>query len=135
MSEKTTPAHGTDHSVGHELRDVSFRPIVRASIGLVILIIFTLIAMRLMFSYYAVREAASTRPASPLAAEFARSEPPLPRLQTAPIEDLRKLRQVEDALLHSYGWVDRKQSVVRIPIERAMELAAERATKRPPVSP
>lgn len=127
MSEKMTPPHGADHSAGHELRDISFRPIVRAAIGLVILIVFSLVAMRILFSYYALREAASSRPASPLAAEFARSEPPQPRLQTAPIEDLRKLRKVEDALLASYGWVDRKHSVVRIPIEQAMKLAVERA--------
>jgi hypothetical protein len=135
MSEKTTPEHGTSQAAGHELRDVSFRPIIRASIGLTVVIILTLIAMRLLFSYYALREAAATRPASPLAAEFARSEPPLPRLQTAPIEDLRKLRQVEDVLLNSYGWADRKQGVVRIPIDKAMELAVERGTKRAPVSP
>jgi hypothetical protein len=127
MSENATPQHGAEPSAGHELRDISFRPIVRASIGLVVLIVFSVVAMRILFSYYAAREAASSRPANPLAAEFARSEPPQPRLQTAPIEDLRKLRKLEDALLDTYGWIDRKQGVVRIPIEQAMKLAAERA--------
>ena len=121
MSEKATPQHGAEPSAGHELRDISFRPIVRASIGLVVLIVFSVVAMRILFSYYsyyAAREAASSRPANPLAAEFARSEPPQPRLQTAPIEDLRKLRKLENALLDTYGWIDRKQGVVRIPIEQ-----------------
>ena len=69
MSDKATPQHGADPSAGHELRDVSFRPIVRASIGLVILIVFSVVAMRILFSYYASREAASSRPANPLAAK------------------------------------------------------------------
>ncbi len=28
--------------------------------------------------------------------------------------------------LNSYGWVDRKHGVIRIPIERAMDLVAQR---------
>jgi hypothetical protein len=136
MSDKGASAHGPRSSAaGHELRDVSFRPIVTASIGLFVLIVTAFLAMRVLFSYYAAREAASTPPANPLAAELARSEPPLPRLQTAPIEDLRKLRMAEEALLEEYGWVDREKGIVRVPIERAMELLAERAANPPPVSP
>ncbi len=29
------------------------------------------------------------------------------------------------AVLESYGWVDRERGIVRIPVERAMDLAAE----------
>jgi DNA-binding GntR family transcriptional regulator len=32
----------------------------------------------------------------------------------------------ETAILHSYGWVDRDAGIVRIPIERAIEILAER---------
>jgi hypothetical protein len=52
--------------------------------------------------------------------------PPGPRLQTHPREDLAKLRATEDATLNGYGWVDRKAGIIRIPIERAMELTARR---------
>jgi hypothetical protein len=129
MSEKTAPGQEAGSAAaGHELRDVSIRPIVRASIGLAALIVATLIAMRLLFSYYALRESAESRPANPLAAEFARNEPPQPRLQTAPIEDLRKLRKFEDALLSTYGWVERRKGIVRIPIEWAMDLTLERGS-------
>jgi hypothetical protein len=40
-------------------------------------------------------------------------------------EQLRELRRDEDAALSSYGWVDRKADVVRIPIDRAIDLVAE----------
>jgi cytochrome c oxidase cbb3-type subunit 3 len=52
------------------------------------------------------------------------SAPPPPRTRVqAPLEELRA---AEDAVLHSYGWVDRPAGIVRIPIDRAMEVPAER---------
>jgi hypothetical protein len=52
--------------------------------------------------------------------------PPQPRLETAPVVDLRKIREAEDQSLTSYGWIDRKNGVVRIPIARAIDMLAER---------
>ena len=58
---------------------------------------------------------------------------PTPRLQTDDgNQDVADLHQREDLLLDNYSWVDRSQSKVRIPIERAMELIAQRGL---PVSP
>jgi cytochrome c oxidase cbb3-type subunit III len=51
---------------------------------------------------------------------------------------LKEMRATEDAVLHSYGWVDQAAGIVRIPIERAMELLAERglpARAQPPARP
>jgi hypothetical protein len=62
----------------------------------------------------------------PLAAESLRRLPPEPRLQTDPRDDLEHLRETEDRVLESYGWVDRDAGVVRIPIDQAMRLAVER---------
>jgi hypothetical protein len=52
--------------------------------------------------------------------------PPAPRLQVFPRGDLTRLRANEDAQLQSFGWVDRGQQVARMPIDRAMQLLAER---------
>jgi hypothetical protein len=49
-----------------------------------------------------------------------------PRLQISPSDDLRTLREREDTDLNTYGWVDRSRGVVRIPINRAMDLLLER---------
>lgn len=50
----------------------------------------------------------------------------VPLLQIAPEIDLKEFRAREDAELSSYGWIDRTTGVVRIPVERAMELVAQR---------
>jgi len=45
-----------------------------------------------------------------------------PRLQIAPPVDLEKFRAREESELSSYGWINRTAGIVKIPIERAMEL-------------
>ena len=52
--------------------------------------------------------------------------PPEPRLQTNPRGDLLALREKEDRMLTTYGWIDRNNGIVRIPIDRAMTLTAAR---------
>jgi len=52
---------------------------------------------------------------------------PTPRLQTDDgNQDLANLHEREDLLLGHYSWVDESHTKVRIPIERAMELIAQR---------
>jgi hypothetical protein len=51
---------------------------------------------------------------------------PEPRLQPDEVRDMDKFRQSEDRILHSYSRVDANGNTVRIPIERAMEIVAER---------
>jgi hypothetical protein len=52
---------------------------------------------------------------------------PTPKLQTDDgSQDVADLHAREDLLLENYSWVDDAHSKVRIPIERAMELIAER---------
>jgi hypothetical protein len=51
---------------------------------------------------------------------------PAPQLQANPARELEEMRAQEEALLHSYGWVDREHGVVRVPIEKAMQLTIER---------
>jgi hypothetical protein len=53
-------------------------------------------------------------------------EPPQPRLQTDPSEDLARFFVDEDKRLNTYYWIDKKKGIVHIPIEQAMrELAKE----------
>jgi hypothetical protein len=58
-----------------------------------------------------------------------RREPPGPKLQTEQAQDLATVVRAEERLLSSYGWVDQEQGVVRIPIDEAMKLVAERGVK------
>ncbi|MGB0121788.1 MAG: hypothetical protein WA419_05275 [Silvibacterium sp.] len=58
---------------------------------------------------------------------------PTPRLQMDDgNEDVADLHRREDLLLDHYSWVDQSQGKVRIPIDRAMELIAQRGL---PVEP
>ena len=64
------------------------------------------------------RVASSAQPVS--------SRPPFPKLQIFPPADLEKFRDHEDAQLNTYGWIDKTAGIVRIPIDRAMDLLAQR---------
>jgi hypothetical protein len=57
--------------------------------------------------------------------------PPEPRLQTQPSADLARLRRDEDQTLGSYKWIDPPQGIVQIPIDRAIDLLAERGLPEP----
>jgi len=51
---------------------------------------------------------------------------PQPRLETDERGQIRRFRLSEEQRLHSYGWVDQNAGIIRIPIDRAMDLIAER---------
>ena len=51
---------------------------------------------------------------------------PRPNLEVSPQDNLLSLRMREDVELNQYRWIDRKSGVVGLPIERAMELLAQR---------
>ena len=53
--------------------------------------------------------------------------PPEPRLQVVEKRTLQEQQAIERERLHGYGWVDRQAGVVHIPIEKAIELTAQRA--------
>lgn len=118
-----TPQPSQSHP-GHETRDVKPRTILALVIGLAALTLVAVVAIGGVFKYLNARQAQSAQPVPPLVQE--RRLPPQPRLQVEPGIDLERLRTAEDERLNSYGWVNRQAGVVRIPIERAMALIAER---------
>ncbi len=60
---------------------------------------------------------------------------PGPVLQTNPRHDLQTFEAKEMHQLTSYGWVDRSQGIVHIPIARAMEDVAKRGIAGWPAQP
>jgi len=57
---------------------------------------------------------------------------PQPRLEKNERLEINQFRLREEQSLNSYGWVDQKAGVVRIPIERAMQLIAQRGLPTAP---
>jgi hypothetical protein len=108
---------------GHELSDLSPRAIAIFGIALAATVIFCLILAVWIFNYLAGREARQDVAPSPLAKREAPAEP---LLQVAAPKDLEGMRAAEEKILSSYDWVNRQAGTVRIPIQRAMQLLAER---------
>lgn len=110
----------------HEESDVNVRGVLGFAAGLLVTAVLIQFMVWLLFVYFSGREAARVVPQYPLAAGEQTRVPPEPRLQTNPREDLRALRAREDAVLNSYGWVDKSAGVVRIPIDEAIKLTVQR---------
>jgi hypothetical protein len=59
---------------------------------------------------------------------------PQPRLEKNERVEISQFQLQEEQSLDSYGWVDQKAGVVRIPIDRAMQLIAQRGLPTTPKS-
>jgi hypothetical protein len=57
---------------------------------------------------------------------------PQPRLERNERLEINEFRLREEQALESYGWVDQKAGVARIPIDRAMQLIAQRGLPTTP---
>jgi hypothetical protein len=108
---------------GHEERDVRLRPLIISGVSMAALAGLSLLAMWWLFDYFTARQMRLETDLHPLLET--RQLPPEPRLQVSPQIDMRAILTNERSILDSYGWVDRQAGIVRIPIERAIELLTE----------
>jgi hypothetical protein len=122
---------------GHEASDVSIRPIVWFGMGLAIATALISLAMWGLFRFFEAGQEKRGAPVPPMVAANLSRTPSGPRLESDPLAPRRAVQAREDVALTTYGWVDQKAGVVRIPIERAMELLVERGLPppRPPSGP
>jgi hypothetical protein len=124
---------------GHETQDVSIGAIVKFGAGLAIAAAVISVAMWGLFRFFDARHEKREQPVPPMVAANLKRTPREPRLEPNPLAPRLAVRAREQAQLTSYGWVDRSAGVARIPIDRAMELLAERglpaAKPRAPVTP
>src|SRR5471032_319166 len=112
--------HQVNLGVHHEQSDVNIRAIVGFGAGLIVTAVVVYVLIFVLFRYFDRRESAKVPAEYPLAAAQGQREPPEPRLQTDPRQDMSDFRATEDDVLGSYGWVDKKAGAVRIPIDVAM---------------
>ena len=108
----------------HEHTDARLAVPIWFGVGVAVLTGGALLGMFLVFHAFETaadaRDRARALRDGPAAAET-RERPPSPE------EQLELLREYERGALESYGWVDREKGTVRIPIDKAMEIMAERA--------
>lgn len=117
-------------NTGYEVQDANVREVVLTGVGLAVATLVVFLLMWGLFNAFknADRESQSISPMSQPG-----TVPPEPRLQVAPMEDLGILREREEQMLGSYGWVDKNAGKVRIPIEKAMDTIAEKGIPAPTV--
>jgi hypothetical protein len=145
MNEERTKHSGAEF----ERQDLEARPIFAFLIGLALVCLLVYFMLKGMYGLLEAREKAHQPPQNPLVAvkpqtgkptteetsNEIRKDFPEPRLEHDERGQLNNVLLQEEKTLNSYGWVDEKTGVVHIPIERAMQLVAQRGLPtRPPNS-
>jgi hypothetical protein len=120
---------------GYEVSDASPRAILKAAIVLGAVVVAAAAGLVFYLQLLRAREARKDAPLSPVARQEPDRRPPQPRLQERPFEDVRALRHQQQDAATTYGWVDESKGVVRIPVEHAMRLVAERGLPARAASP
>jgi hypothetical protein len=109
-------------NASHEQRDADVTSLFFLAIVLLLAVTLVCFGIGGLMHFLAKKQSShEVAPARPSAGAF-----PLPRLETQPAIELKKVRSTEEARLNSYGWIDRNVGSVHIPIERAIELIISR---------
>src|SRR5262245_37301061 len=108
----------------YEVSDIDALRVTFIGIGLMVAVLVVMTLTYVIYGFVTRRYIGQQPAASSLA--YTRTTTPEPHLTVNAPEELRRLRASENATLHSYAWVDKDNGVVRIPIERAMEVLAKK---------
>lgn len=155
--QRTETAEPVNPEVHHEQSDVDVRAILWFT---VIFVVFAIVAHVALYFHFQFLVRAERQPDLLPISLVDRDKPRLPTgprlqpfptpdaegralspLQTTPPFDMDQMSREEDRELSSWGWENRAEGVVRMPIDRAMELQLRRgfpvasagATGAPPV--
>jgi hypothetical protein len=119
MAEHTS----TDANPGYETTDARITPLAQIGFFIAALMIVSFVSMILLFKIFAYYQPLFDDPIPPLA--DARVVDKGPRLQIDPPAQKLALRQSEEEILGSHGWVDEQVKVARIPVDRAIDLVSQ----------
>ena len=127
-------AHASHENAGYEKSDANLGVLGLFAVSIFLLVLISMTGVAIMWRVMAYETVyAGEMAGSPLAPQ--RTLPPSPRLQTyeTTTGDLHSTREQEEKLLHgSASWVDKEKGLVRIPIDRAIELLAKRGLPATP---
>jgi len=112
---------------GYEKTDVNAGPTFRAGLYILGAMVVTAAILVPVYRIFIREEAADQRPgATALKVDPRRLQPQGPRLLVAEPGTLAAFRQQEEEVLTTYAWVEKDKGIVRIPVEEAMKIVAER---------
>lgn len=118
------PAFAESVERGYEVRDWDIRVIIAFGVVMLVAAIVIHVGIWWLLEGFAGRSLPLNLQIPP--ALITPREAPGPGVAPVPREELEAVREAELDVLTTYGWVDRDEGVVRIPIDRAMELLVER---------
>ncbi|MGI8654910.1 MAG: hypothetical protein ACR2LC_06800 [Pyrinomonadaceae bacterium] len=113
-------------SVEYERRDVNIRALVWIGVAFILTAILLHFGLWRMYGYFAARDERNNLQASTTIRTNQLRLPPEPQLQSNPEQDLARFQKEQNTALNNYGWMDKQAGVVKIPIERAIELTIQR---------
>jgi hypothetical protein len=122
---------------GYEHQDLSPTGIVYFLLALAVITVLCLFALRGLFAFLDHHERAGQPAVNPLLTDvpkdtrniapgYPQTAFPDPRLEEDERGQLNGIRMDQTKTLYSYGWVDEHTGTVHIPIERAMDLLAQK---------
>lgn len=120
---------------GHQPDQVEIGTIVWFGVGLTLSVMAVFAVVWFLLMYFRGRDIRTAEEQSPLMA-IQDGLFPAPRLQEHPPRNLAAYHLEMEKKTESFGWVDEKAGIARIPVERALEIAAEKGlpTPRPAAS-
>jgi len=124
--------HGAPASSGHEETDANVAPIIWTLALLAFSTAFIGLIIYGMFNYLA-KPTETPFSAGPMMTTD--QTPPEPRISEHPAEELKDLNAREDQILSTYGWVNKQTGVVRVPIDRAIDLTLQHGLPVRPNAP
>lgn len=104
--------------------DIPVRGIVMFGVYIALFTVVSFVGVKLLFRAFEADRDRQDQPATAFSAT--RVLPPAPQLLTDEPRSWQQQLAAEKALLEGYAWVDTNAGVVRIPVDRAMDLVAER---------
>jgi hypothetical protein len=123
-AERDAPLDLSRPELRHERTDADVWALSKFAIALLLLCIASLGAVYGLFRYFESKYGGVLPRATQTLDLDARGLPPAPQLEVSEKEDLAAQHAAENQVLTSYGWVDREHGIVRIPIDRAIDLLA-----------
>jgi hypothetical protein len=118
-----TSSNAAQHG-GYERSDASPRGLLYFALIMAAILAALSLSLIWLFKYFEKAENSGSFVPAPFATE--QPLPPGPRVQSNPGADMQSYYESQQKLLNTYGWVDRQKGIVRLPIDRAMQLLLER---------
>jgi hypothetical protein len=114
-----------DASAGYEKRDANVKGLLQFAFWMAVVLLVTMVGMRFAFDSFKTNQPLGAT-ASPMVKLTDRMLPPSPRLQVLPHQELVDYCAAQQQEVNTYAWVNQPSGVVRIPVDRAMELILSR---------